>query len=142
VRSLYLACAIACIVVVAYAFGLPYGPSGVALGFSIAMSLWCIPHVFWCLHKTAISPRHLFSGMWRPLAAVLLASIPTLIVHNHLGDVESPLLRLTTDAFVMGFSYSAILIFALGQKDFYMDLLRSSLPGRPTAFRDGDLPVA
>jgi O-antigen/teichoic acid export membrane protein len=142
VRSLYLACAIAFIVVVAYAFGLPYGPSGVALAFSIAMSLWCIPHVFWCLHKTAISPRHLFSGMWRPLVAVLLASIPTLIVHNHLDDVESPLLRLTTDAFVMGLSYSIILMFALGQKGFYMDLLRSSLPGRPTAFPDGDLPVA
>jgi O-antigen/teichoic acid export membrane protein len=140
-RSLYLACAIAPIVMVAYTIGLPYGPNGVALAFSIAMSLWCVPHVFWCLHETEISPRGLFGAAWKPFAAVLFAAVPTLLFHHHLGQAYSPLFRLIFDAGILGTAYLLILTYALGQKQLYLDLLRSLLPGRLFTPRDRGLPV-
>ena len=66
VRSLHIAFVIAPLVIVSYLIGLPYGPKGVALAYSIAMTLWVVPHVFWCVHGTTISPRELFFTLWRP----------------------------------------------------------------------------
>ena len=47
-RSLRIAFVIAPLVIAAYLIGLPYGPNGVAFAFSAAMTLWLVPHVFWC----------------------------------------------------------------------------------------------
>jgi O-antigen/teichoic acid export membrane protein len=44
-RSLTIAMVSAPLVITAYVVGLPYGPSGVALAYSSAMTLWLIPHV-------------------------------------------------------------------------------------------------
>ena len=115
---------------VSYVIGLPYGPNGVALAYSIAMTIWIVPHVFWCLHDTTISPLELFFAFWRPFAAGVLAAIVALAFEASVGEINPVILRLLVEAGIMGAAYGAILIFAFGQKQLYLDLLRSLLPER------------
>src|SRR5262249_15576 len=49
-RSLKIGLVIAPLVSCAYLVGLPFGPRGVALAYSAALTVWLVPHVMWCLH--------------------------------------------------------------------------------------------
>ena len=128
VRSLYIAFAIAPLVMVSYVIGLPFGPSGVALGYSIAMCLWVMPHVLWCVHRTIVSPQELLVASWKPFAAGLLAAVPTFALHAHMPAIDWTVLRLLIEGGVLGTIYLVILVFAFGQKEFYLDLIRSLRP--------------
>jgi PST family polysaccharide transporter len=130
VRSLYIAFAIAPLVMVSYLIGLPYGPNGVALAYSIAMTLWVVPHVYWCLHQTTISPVELFSSYWRPLAAGVSAAALVVILDTLVGEIDAVILRLLVNGGTLGAAYLTILIFVFGQKQLYMDLLGSLVPAR------------
>jgi O-antigen/teichoic acid export membrane protein len=129
-RSLYIACAIAPLVITAYVVGLPYGPNGVALAFSIAMTLWVVPHVIWCLHRTPLSPLDLFLAAWKPFAAGLLAAALVAVLQGRVVKVDSAIIRLTLEGSAMGTIYLVVLLFGLGQKDLFLDLLRPLLPNR------------
>src|SRR5690606_22906539 len=74
-RSLNTAFAIAPVAIGSYLVGIPYGPTGVALAYSTAMCLWMVPHTFWCLHGTPISPVDLLPPIARPLFSGLAAAI-------------------------------------------------------------------
>jgi len=131
-RSLRIALAIAPLTVAGYVLGLPYGPEGVALGFSTAMSLWLVPHVFWCLHETVVKPREFFVAILEPLLASLAAGALSLAVaYFALGEIHLPLVRLVIVGGVMLLSYGLILIFGTGQKAFYLGLIRD-LGGSPS----------
>ena len=132
VRSLHIAFVIAPLVIVSYLIGLPYGPKGVALAYSIAMTLWVVPHVFWCVHGTTISPRELFFTLWRPFAAGVLAAALTLVLQASTGEINLVVLRLFAEGAVMSIAYAAILVFVFGQKQLYIDLLRTLFPARAT----------
>ena len=134
VRSLHIAFVIAPLVIVSYLIGLPYGPKGVALAYSIAMTLWVVPHVFWCVHGTTISPRELFFTLWRPFAAGVLAAALTLVLQASMGEINLVVLRLLVEGGVMSIAYAAILVFVFGQKQLYIDLLRTLFPARATSF--------
>ena len=54
-------------VIAGYVLGLPYGPTGVAFGYSAAMALWVVPHILWCLHGTVISIRDVALAVGRPM---------------------------------------------------------------------------
>jgi PST family polysaccharide transporter len=115
---------------VAYVIGLPYGPNGVALAFSIAMTAWVAPHVIWCLHGTMLSPLDLFLALWRPFAAGLLAGVVGVLLQASVAKIDSSIIRLILEGSVMGTTYIVALVFALGQRDIYLDLLRSLLSNR------------
>jgi PST family polysaccharide transporter len=129
-RSLYIAFAIAALVMTSYLIGLPYGPDGVALAFSIAMTLWVVPHLFWCLHGTMISPVELLSEYLRPLAAGVLAAVIVVAFEALVGEINSAILRLLVKGAILSIAYVSILIFAFGQKQLYLDLLGSLFPAR------------
>ena len=61
-RSLRIALVFAPIMITGYVIGLPYGPKGVAFGYSTVMILWANPHILWCVHGGAISFRDIFAG--------------------------------------------------------------------------------
>jgi PST family polysaccharide transporter len=137
-RSLWIAVVIAPLAIGAYIIGLPYGPRGVATGFSAAMTLWVVPHVFWCLHGTAVSPREFLLVICRPLLASVVAAVLALgVVEFCLNDVQFPLLRLTLAGIVMGSLYLTILFYVMGEKVFYFDLLR----GLKDSLRNDQLPA-
>ena len=124
-RSLKIALVIAPLAITAYLLGLPYGGAGVAFAFSTAMTLWLVPHVVWCLHGTTISPWDLAVTAGRPFLAGVAAGALAFGVQFYLDGWTSPLSRLAAGGCVMTIAYFAVLLFVMGQKEFYWDLLRS-----------------
>jgi O-antigen/teichoic acid export membrane protein len=123
-RSLKIAFVLCPIVICAYLIGIPYGPKGVALSYSAAMTLWLLPHVIWCLHDTPIKPRDLLSAIAKPLFSGAVAAAAGLVVQQFAEPIAFPLVRLALAGGVMLVAYLATLLFAMRQKDLYVDLLR------------------
>jgi O-antigen/teichoic acid export membrane protein len=123
-RSLKIALAIAPVVVTAYLIGLPYGPSGVAAAYSAAMALWLTPHIVWCLRGTVISLRDVLEAIFRPIASGCVAGLCVLAFQFYAGACFGPLARLAFGGVLMSAVYVCVLLFVLGQRGFYLDLLR------------------
>lgn len=126
-RSLAIAFVIAPLTITAYLVGLPYGPNGVALAFSAAMVLWMVPHVFWAVHNTVITPWDIFILTFRPFLASIAAAAVALGIQYYLlnvAHVHSSLVRLLTAGGTMIIIYLVLFLFVMGQKAFYIDLLR------------------
>ncbi len=128
-RSLKIALVIAPLVIVGYVIGLPYGPRGVALGYSVAMALWVIPHIVWCVRGTAISVRDVFLTLSRPLLSAVVATVLPFALQLFCGHMLSPLLRVVIGGIIFLGVYVGMLLYVMGQKSFYINLLRG-LRGR------------
>jgi PST family polysaccharide transporter len=136
-RSLWIALVIAPLVIGAYLIGLPYGPRGVAFGFSAAMTLWVVPHVMWCLHNTTISPSELLLATARPFLASTVAAVLAFGAADlWFNDLQFALLRLALAGVVMAGAYFAILLYVMGEKAFYLNLLS----GLKSSSRDNQSP--
>ncbi len=123
-RSLRIALVIAPLVIVAYLVGLPYGPKGVALAYSAAMTLWVIPHVAWSVHRTMISFQDILRTVARPLLSGLAGAALAFAVRLFYGPLASPLPRLLLGGFVLLVAYLAILLYVMGEKSSYTALFR------------------
>ncbi len=123
-RSLKIALVIAPLVIAGYVIGLPYGPTGVALGYSVAMAVWILPHIAWCVHGTPISFWDVLQTLSRPLLSGLVASILPLMIESSYGQLLSPLFRLITGVVLFLGVYAVMLLYAMGQKAFYWNLVR------------------
>ena len=124
VRSLKIALVLAPIVITAYVVGLPFGPTGVAFAYSTAMMVWLVPHVLWCLHGTAVSPRDLFLTISKPFLSAIVAGGVAIGTHFYFGGLGTPVLSLALDAVVMTVVYFTILFFVMRQSDLYYTLVR------------------
>jgi O-antigen/teichoic acid export membrane protein len=123
-RSLNIGLVIAPLVVGSTLIGLPYGPTGVAIAQSTAMSLWLVPHIFWALHGTNITPRDLIEAAGRPLIASATAAL-ALVMLLGVISMTPGLLRLTIGSLVMLSIYLCILLFVFKQKVFFSDVIRT-----------------
>jgi PST family polysaccharide transporter len=119
-----MALVIAPIMIVSYVIGLPYGPTGVAVAYSTVMVLWIIPVIAWSVHGTAISVRDVLLMASRPLASSIVAAVLAFTVRLLYGQSLAPLPRLALENGVLFTTFAAMLLFATGQKTFYMDLFR------------------
>ncbi len=124
VRSLKIALVIAPLVIGSYVIGLPFGPRGVALAYSTAMSLWLIPHIIWCIHGTMISLRDIMLAISRPFISGIVSALVTLSVHLFFVELLPPFPRLLLGGCVMLGTYLLMLLFVMGQKEMYLNLLR------------------
>jgi PST family polysaccharide transporter len=123
-RSLKLAFIFAPLIVAGYVVGLPYGPKGVALGFSAVMMLVAIPLTAFCVRGTPVSLRDILVTSARPLASASLAGVLAYVVRMAYGHLLSPFPRLTLECSVLLAAFSVMLLFVAGQKSLYLDLLR------------------
>ena len=123
-RSLKIAFAITPLVIVGYLIGLPHGPKGVALAYSVAMTLWIIPHIVWCIQGTGISFTDIMATVSRPLVSGIVAGVLALGVQISYGHLAPPLLRLVLGTAILLGAYVGMLFYAMGQKAMYLDLLR------------------
>jgi PST family polysaccharide transporter len=121
-RALKIALASSVLVITACALGLPHGPTGIALAYSVAMSLWLFPHLVWCLHGTPISLPDVFRAIWPSFLASLLAAALAFLAVSYF--TVTPSLRLLVGALFMGLSFVSILLFAMGQKSLYFRLVK------------------
>jgi PST family polysaccharide transporter len=131
-RSLKISLAIAPLVMAGYILGLPYGASGVALGYSAAMTLWLVPHIVWSLRGTTISVRHVVQAASHPLVSALVAALATVAAQHAMGEWSSALARLTLGTTVFLVSYLWMLLYVMGQKPLYLGLLRGLRGGLPS----------
>jgi PST family polysaccharide transporter len=131
-RSLKISFVIAPLMIAGYVLGLPYGPRGVACGYSTVMVLWIIPAVVWCVHGTAISVGDILSTASRPLASSIVAGGFAYGVRLVYGHLLSALPRLVLESTALLVAFFGILLFVAGQKLLYLDLLRG-LKASPVA---------
>jgi PST family polysaccharide transporter len=131
-RSLKISFVIAPLMIAGYVLGLPYGPRGVAFGYSTVMVLWIIPAVVWCVHGTAISVGDILSTASRPLASSIVAGGFAYGVRLVYGHLLSALPRLVLESTALLVAFFGILLFVAGQKLLYLDLLRG-LKASPVA---------
>ena len=123
-RSLKIALVIAPLTISAYLIGLPYGPKGVAFAYSTAMCIWLVPHVLWCIRGTNISFGDILGVVKRPVISVLVAAAVAFGVQFQFGQALQPLFRLVIGCGILLSVYTLMLLYVMGQKVFYVDLVR------------------
>jgi PST family polysaccharide transporter len=124
-RSLKVAAVLAPVVIAGYIMGLPHGPRGVAVGYSAVMAAWAFPHIAWCIRGTPISLRDVFVTFQKPLVSAILAGILPLLLKVFAGQAFSPLAHLLLGGPLFLSGYVAMLFLVMGQKAFYLGLLRA-----------------
>jgi O-antigen/teichoic acid export membrane protein len=122
-RGLRIALVIAPLMIGSYVIGLPYGPKGVAFAYSAVMMLWVLPVIAWCVQGTMISFWDVVRAVSRPLASIIPAAGLAFGVALFSQSL-APLPRLVLESAVLFITYFGVLLFATGQKAFYLDLIR------------------
>jgi PST family polysaccharide transporter len=123
-RSLRIALVLAPLVVTSYAIGLSYGPNGVAIAFSTTMTLWVIPHLAWCVHGTGVSLKDIGLAIIRPLLSAIVAAALAGVVVMFLPAGMPPLARLLIGVALLFAVFAGMLLYVMGQKRFYVDVVR------------------
>lgn len=131
-RSLKMGLVIAPIMIVSYIIGLPYGPRGVALAYSTVMLLWVIPVIAWSVHGTVVSFGDIVLAAGQPLASSILAAGCAFGVRLAYGQFLFPLPRLVLESTVLLITFLGLLVFVMGQKSLYLDLLRGLKGSSPS----------
>ena len=129
-RSLKIALVLAPLVITGYLVGLPYGPKGIALAYSTVMTLWVVPHIAWCVRGTVISLRDIFDAVRRPLVSSVVAATLAFGLQLFFGSLLTPLPRLVLGSAILFGTYAGMLLYVMGEKTFYINLLRG-LGSRP-----------
>jgi PST family polysaccharide transporter len=124
-RSLRMALVIAPIVIAGYVAGLPYGANGVAFGYSVAMALLTVPMIVWAIHGTSVTRRDVVQALIPTFVSAAVAAVTSLGV-AHLLRSSPAVVRLVIEGTVLVAVYGLMLLFAMGQKSFYVSLVRDS----------------
>ena len=123
-RGLRIALVLMPTLVVGYAIGLHWGPTGVAAGYSTAMMLAVIPLIAWARRGTPVKLSDLLLAIARPLASGILAAGLVFGIRHFWGGAILPLPRLIICTTAVLCFYLGILLYALGQKPLYVEILR------------------
>jgi O-antigen/teichoic acid export membrane protein len=131
-RSLRMAMVMGPLVVVAYILGLPYGPRGVALAYSVALAAWALPHLAWCVHGTPVPLGEVMRAVSRPLLSGIVAAAAGLVFQATRPAGLSPLATLGLGGALVAGTYLWMLLYAAGQKALFLDVLRGLRRGPST----------
>jgi len=123
-RGLKIALVLGPVMVAGYLIGLPYGPKGVACAYSAVMMLSVIPLVAWATRGTMISLRDILLVASRPLLSGIVGAGLAFGLQLLYGSLLPALPRLALGVTVVFSVYLGMLLYVMGQKPFYMDLLR------------------
>ena len=123
-RGLRIACVLAPVMIAGYAMGLPYGPKGVAFAYSLTMTLCVIPLIAAAVRGTVVSFGDILRVVSRPLLSGVVAAGCALGLQFFYYSFLSPLPRLVLGTVLLLAAYLGMLLYVMGQKVFYLDLLR------------------
>ena len=104
--------------------GLPFGPKGVAFAYSSVWVLWVVPVIAWAVRGTVISFKDVVMAVRQPLFSGLVAAVLVLGLRFSCGQYLTMFPRLVLEATLLLGVYVATLLYVMGQRSFYMDLLR------------------
>jgi len=122
-RCLKVALILAPLTMSAFILAVPYGPNGLAFSYSAVMSAWIFPHIALCVRGSMVSLRDAFGVLKAPLVSGIVATpaaIAVLVMTQNLG----PIIRLVLGISVFTIIYVPMLTGPMGQKAFYLDVLR------------------
>jgi len=88
------------------------------------MTLWVVPHIAWCVHGTVVSFRDVVQTLSRPLLSGIVAGALAFALQFFCGPLLSPLPRLILGVIFFVCVYLGVLLYVMGQKAFYMELVR------------------
>jgi PST family polysaccharide transporter len=108
--------------------GLPYGASGVAAGYTLAMALLVFPILVWCTRETSLSAWSMLRVVKIPAAAALVAAAAAYGAHLAM-DFLAPLPRLLAEGTVLSLTYILVVLWTRDERAFYMGLLGSLRAG-------------
>jgi len=131
-RSLKMALVIAPAVTLGYVVGLPFGSTGVAVGYSAVMVLLAVPMIMWAMRGMVVSWRELLWAIWPPMLSAGLATAAAFVLTRIWGHSFVPVQRLVLECSIMLVVYVGLLLFAMNEKTFYFGLVRD-LTGRSGA---------
>ena len=123
VRSLYMSFVLAPLVILAYCVGLRYGPNGVAVGYSAMMILLTVPFILWSKAGSPITGKDTLNVIRKPALAGILAGVAGLILKLAMSEQIPAFVRLIAGTLVTVGFYGWLLLFPMGQKNFYLGLL-------------------
>jgi PST family polysaccharide transporter len=142
-RSLKMSLFVAPVMIGSYLIALPYGPRGVAFGYSAAMMLWIVPLIFWSVRGTVVSAWDILLTVSRPLLSSVVAAVLAFGVREMYCLSLPPLLRLVLETGVLLIAFLGMLLFATGQKALYLDIIsglkRSSPDSSISRLRKGEV---
>jgi PST family polysaccharide transporter len=121
-RAVGITAATTPVVIVGILLGLSHGPTGVAMGYSVAMVLILFPITAWAKHGTGITWSDLWNVTRRPLLAGLLACVIGFGAKITFAGGLAPILVLALGVGLVFGVYACALV-AMGQKKLYFDLL-------------------
>jgi O-antigen/teichoic acid export membrane protein len=124
-RALKISLVMAPLMIGGYIIGLPYGPRGVAFAYSAIMILCVIPLILWAVRGTVISVYDVLLAVGRPLISGVVAAALALALQFSYGQFFSPLPRLLLGVALVLAGYLGMLLYIMGQKLFYLDLLQA-----------------
>lgn len=134
-RSLKASLIFAPLVIASYAIGLPYGAKGVAFAYSTVMALCAVPIIAWAVHDTVVTLRDIILTAARPFISAAVAAPLAYAVQRWCGHSLPPILRLVLESAALGCAYAIVLLYAMGQKAFYFDVIRALFARRPDALQ-------
>jgi O-antigen/teichoic acid export membrane protein len=120
-RGAKMSLVIAPLMIASYLVGLRYGPTGVAIAYSSVMLAWLVPVVAWSVYGTAVSLRDVVTTVSAPLVSSGVAGLVAFAVCSRYG--HSHLARLVLGLSVLTTTYLFMILYVMGQKSFYFDLL-------------------
>lgn len=123
-RGLKISLLIAPVVILGVILGLKHGPNGVALGYSAAMLLLWGPLVAWAKHGLGVSASDYWNCIRRPLIAGAAGGAAGWLFKVACGSLLQPAILLPSELSISFAVYSLVLLFAMGQKEIYIDLIR------------------
>jgi O-antigen/teichoic acid export membrane protein len=132
-RSLNIAFLICPVVILGILAGLRHGPNGVALGYSVAMLLLFVPIVAWATHGTGITASGYWDSIKGPLISGAIGGGSGWIFHLLLRGTLTPIPLLVLEWTISFTIYALFLLFVMGQKGFYVDLVQHMLQKRERA---------
>ena len=125
-RSLKIGLVIAPLVVLGYVLGLPYGPRGVAIGFSVSMAISVAPLAYWATRGTLITVRDLLATVIPPLISAAIGAAATLPAQGLLGLVRPAFPRLVLETALFSSTYLVVLLFVFKQRAAFAQLLQET----------------
>lgn len=104
-------------IVASFLVGLPFGALGVALSYSLAITLMMPLLIYYAIEKTDISVLDFVESLRKPTTYTIFASILGMVVHSYMRNINPHLIVIAATGVAMMFTYAASM-YLLGREQF------------------------
>ena len=126
-RGLKIALVSAPLTLIAVMVGLPYGPNGIALSYSVVMLLKAAPLAAWALRGTGMRFKDIFAGLTGAVTASLIAGLVSYAAKIQLLASATPFIRLLVVVSLFSITYALVLLRSPAHRAVISDVLQATI---------------